>query len=40
MILVRILLPRSSVLVAPVLVVFLVLQRSFQPGIATTGLKG
>jgi multiple sugar transport system permease protein len=30
----------STVLVLPVLVVFLALQRYFQPGIATTGLKG
>ncbi|TME33343.1 MAG: carbohydrate ABC transporter permease [Chloroflexi bacterium] len=30
----------STVLVLPVLVVFLTLQRYFQPGIATTGLKG
>ena len=30
----------SNVLVLPVLVVFLTLQRYFQPGIATTGLKG
>jgi multiple sugar transport system permease protein len=30
----------STILVAPVLVVFLVLQRYFQPGIAMTGLKG
>jgi multiple sugar transport system permease protein len=30
----------STVLVLPVLVVFLFLQRYFQPGIATTGLKG
>ena len=30
----------QSVLVLPVLVVFLTLQRYFQPGIATTGLKG
>jgi multiple sugar transport system permease protein len=30
----------STVLVTPVLVVFLVLQRYFQPGIATSGLKG
>jgi multiple sugar transport system permease protein len=30
----------STVLVLPVLVVFLALQRHFKPGIATTGLKG
>jgi len=30
----------STILVTPVLVVFLALQRYFQPGIATTGLKG
>ena len=30
----------STVLVLPVLLVFLALQRYFQPGIATTGLKG
>jgi multiple sugar transport system permease protein len=30
----------STILVAPVLVVFLALQRYFRPGIATTGLKG
>lgn len=30
----------STILVLPVLVVFLTLQRYFQPGIATTGLKG
>jgi multiple sugar transport system permease protein len=30
----------STALVLPVLVVFLALQRYFQPGIATTGLKG
>jgi multiple sugar transport system permease protein len=30
----------STVLVAPVLAVFFALQRYFQPGIATTGLKG
>jgi multiple sugar transport system permease protein len=30
----------STILVAPVLVVFLALQRYFQPGIAMTGLKG
>jgi multiple sugar transport system permease protein len=30
----------STVLVVPVLMVFLLLQRYFQPGIATTGLKG
>jgi multiple sugar transport system permease protein len=30
----------STVLVLPVLLVFLLLQRYFQPGIATTGLKG
>jgi len=30
----------STVLVLPVLVLFLTLQRYFQPGIATTGLKG
>ncbi len=30
----------STVLVLPVVLVFLVLQRYFQPGIATTGLKG
>jgi multiple sugar transport system permease protein len=30
----------STVLVLPVLVVFLALQRYFQPGIATTGIKG